>query len=173
MRTIRDVISKKITNGVAFLNRLPYGEHQYLVKQGKMKKFIVYFIVPLTILASCNDNSPKNSLVLNDTVSINMGEKLESDIGGLSITFDSVPDDGRCPLNALCIWEGNAIVKFNITNGADVHKIYLNTANCFNNDTVLGGVAIELIDLMPIRQDFSTIEQQLYIAQIKVSQLID
>jgi hypothetical protein len=30
---------------------------------------------------------------------------------GLKVTFNSVPNDSRCPMDAICIWAGDAIVK--------------------------------------------------------------
>jgi hypothetical protein len=38
--------------------------------------------------------------------------------GGLTITFDRVATDSRCPMNALCIWVGDALVLVTISHRA-------------------------------------------------------
>ena len=37
--------------------------------------------------------------------------------GGLTITFDRVASDSRCPMNALCVWAGDAVVAVSISQG--------------------------------------------------------
>ena len=37
---------------------------------------------------------------------------------GLSVTFDAVRSDSRCPMDALCVWAGDAIVTVRLSQSA-------------------------------------------------------
>ena len=43
---------------------------------------------------------------------IELGET--ATVEGLAITFDAVVDDSRCPLDAVCVWEGQAVVTLTV-----------------------------------------------------------
>ena len=46
-----------------------------------------------------------------------LGEAIRVDAGDLTIAFDAVLEDSRCPLEVLCFWEGNAAVRLILTDG--------------------------------------------------------
>lgn len=39
--------------------------------------------------------------------------------GGLKVTFDRVVSDSRCPIDAICIWAGEAVLALKLSRGAD------------------------------------------------------
>jgi hypothetical protein len=61
------------------------------------------------------------------------------------IHFSKVIDDSRCPMNARCIWEGNAKVAVEMM-GVTVE---LNTSTRFATKQTVAGVTVELIRLEP------------------------
>lgn len=72
--------------------------------------------------------------------------------GSLSITFDAVTEDTRCPFNASCIafWEGNARILLSVTNGSVSDILELNTNSDFATFAVFDGHYIELRRLDPL-----------------------
>ncbi|MGB1309705.1 MAG: hypothetical protein ACPG47_00770 [Leucothrix sp.] len=77
-----------------------------------------------------------------------------ADVGktGLSVMFDSVEQDSRCPINAKCLWEGVGIVNATIINAkGDRKPIKLSTINYedFNNVEKVFGLDFELVGLLP------------------------
>jgi hypothetical protein len=65
------------------------------------------------------------------------------------IRFDSVLGDSRCPIDVVCVWEGNAEIAFELEEPGGMHRFSLNTHAGFARDTVLAGRAIVLIDVLP------------------------
>jgi hypothetical protein len=73
--------------------------------------------------------------------------------GKISICFDSLLTDSRCPQGALCVWEGFAAGRFSFTanNQTSVfdlsatHDVY----NQYTTDTVIAGYKIEFTELNP------------------------
>ncbi len=104
--------------------------------------------------------------------------------GGVTVTFTGVPADSRCPMDAMCVWAGEAIVAVNITlptalpNGVaappacDVTGL---RADCLLSTTngkttaPLGDYSIGLVQLAPYPRAATPIRTQDYIATIVVT----
>ena len=69
----------------------------------------------------------------------------------VTICFDSVLSDSRCPANAICVWRGTAIAKFSFTANGNVYPLTLATSafNGVPSDTVVTGYKIKFLDLSP------------------------
>jgi hypothetical protein len=70
----------------------------------------------------------------------------------LSVKFDSVEQDSRCPINAKCLWAGVAIVNVTVINGeGELKTIQLSTVNyeTFNTTETVFGKNIQLMALLP------------------------
>ncbi len=39
--------------------------------------------------------------------------------GGLRVAFDRVVSDSRCPIDAICVWAGEAVLALKLSRGAD------------------------------------------------------
>lgn len=66
----------------------------------------------------------------------------------LAITFRSVPSDSRCPRTVVCVWEGSAAVRLEITMRDEVRWIVLNTA-VEPHEAVVGSQRVVLRALSP------------------------
>ncbi len=51
------------------------------------------------------------------SVSVAVGETAAVGGTGVTIAFRSVTEESRCPLNAVCVWEGNGQVAVTLANG--------------------------------------------------------
>jgi len=111
-----------------------------------------------------------NLFKLNDTLEIPYKTSFTNQENQLTIYFDSVIEDSRCPLNMLCYWAGNAVVSFEVTFQENCNdSIVLNTFYDFRNDTVINGFRFNLIGLKPYPENDNPIPQNEYIAVIKVT----
>lgn len=134
-----------------------------------MKK---YFFIVLAFLAmqSCS-NDPVNengnkSLVLNEKVEVKVGECASNEY--VTVCLDSVTSDSRCPINAECIWEGNASVALSVKVNNETHNITLGTNGQFNNDTIIGDYQIKLNQLTPYPELPNEILQGDYVAELVI-----
>lgn len=65
---------------------------------------------------------------LQESFTLSVGEVAEIQDESLRVRLDSVPEDSRCPINALCIWAGNARVRLSLTKGgSQQQQVELNT----------------------------------------------
>jgi hypothetical protein len=142
-----------------------------------MKTLLIIAVVIVTaIFAGC---SKTNELVgdttfkLNDTLELVIDKSAVNNENQLTITIDSVLNDSRCPGNAICVWAGNAAVRFLFVNNETEHKFVLNThgGTSFPQDTLLDGYAIRLVNLNPYPMTTNEIKQEDYIAELLITKI--
>jgi len=51
------------------------------------------------------------------SVSVAVGERVAVGATGVTIEFRAVTEESRCPLNAVCVWEGNGQVELTLASG--------------------------------------------------------
>jgi hypothetical protein len=70
---------------------------------------------------------------------------------GISVCFNNLEEDSRCPINAVCIWRGVAIANLTFKNGAKevTFKLADYTFPGFINDTTIDNVRIILKKVSP------------------------
>jgi hypothetical protein len=92
-----------------------------------MKKinFLALILISLTLLTGCTPpvsptptkpiptdttTSPNDNLQANQPFSLTMGESVIFQPAGLTVEFNSVISDSRCPSDVVCVWAGEATV---------------------------------------------------------------
>src|SRR4029453_4641536 len=79
-----------------------------------MRPFLLaLFLLPAT---ACSGNSPSGPTPVDREVVLAPGQTAEFD-SGLSVRFVSVIGDSRCPIDAVCITGGDAIVRIHVAAG--------------------------------------------------------
>ena len=106
---------------------------------------------------------------LNDTTSIHVKQTLINQADNISITFDSVKNDSRCPTGAECDQVGNAVVVFHYTK--DYNSVYftLNTLSTMGNDSTIDHYNIKLITLLPYPSIHTQMKPDEYVSKLWVS----
>ncbi len=66
-------------------------------------KILVTMLIGLAFAAPVTAGHP-----LGEPFTLAVGEELEVGDGGLSLGFTAITEDSRCPMDAYCLWEGNA-----------------------------------------------------------------
>jgi hypothetical protein len=127
----------------------------------------------IALLSTCNkciDLSGNTTFNLKDTFDLPVCKSAINSENHLSIAIDSVLNDSRCPINADCIWKGNAAVRFIFSNKQVKTKFVLNTNSGVNfpSDTIIDGYSIKLIQLTPYPETSRIISQSEYTAVLAV-----
>jgi hypothetical protein len=86
----------------------------------------------------------------------------------LSIRFDEVVSDSRCPSNVTCAWEGNAVVSITINE----QTAELNTSS-EPAEIFISGYSIALTELAPYPKSADSIENSEYEIRLKVTNNAD
>jgi hypothetical protein len=115
-----------------------------------MKKLLIFIIASIT-LNFCSDSINENETFnLSDTLTLNYGQTKFNSENNLSLQFYSLIGDSRCPEDVVCVWEGDAELKFKLTINNEQIYFTLHTArNYFNTDTTIWNYNINLIDVLP------------------------
>lgn len=105
---------------------------------------------PLTLLLiilcfSCGSNDDSTSAAVNLKVS-ECFDKFNNEV---RICLDSVFNDSRCPTGLVCVWGGDATAAFTLTKNQNVRRFNLHTHSGFQNDTIIDGITVRLINIAP------------------------
>jgi hypothetical protein len=116
-----------------------------------------FYLIPVlvTLLISC----AKNTVMQQQQypfVEINQCAQTTINNTSINICFDSLISDSRCPINAICVWQGEATVQFSMTVNGQQQTFKLSTADMlpqFRNDTTVFGYHVRLVDVKPYPGD--------------------
>lgn len=123
-------------------------------------------------LVSCtptgNEPTPSKAQ-LGERFTLGVGEVAEVINDGLRVRLDSVPEDSRCPKNAVCIWEGNARVRLTLTKSSlPQQQLELNT-NTEPKIAPYQNYRVQLIEVSPYPIAGEQIQRASYKATIVIS----
>jgi len=133
-------------------------------------KYAIYLLVVALCygLVSCKkEPAPLN----NNFIPVNNCRTFAIAGKTLTLCLDSVIKDSRCPLNALCIWQGFAAGRFSATVQNENEVVTLATVKWegYNNEAVVEGFKIEFIKLTPQAELNKPFNYNDYIAEVKVT----
>ena len=110
------------------------------------------FLAPLLLLAAlgCGGSDLEPSTPIDATVTLAYTETLTvANAGGLALRFDAVTEDSRCPLNALCVSAGRAVVKVTVIGTAGAQAVEIASDPAAARAATAQGVRVEWQQLMP------------------------
>lgn len=108
--------------------------------------------------------------LLNQSFTLAQGAKACLSSENVCLTFEKVYGDSRCPLGAMCFWEGVAEVNFTLQINQTKYPFTLHTLDKlqYQKDTVIQGYNIKLEQLNPYPET-KPIDQKDYRAQVIIS----
>jgi hypothetical protein len=105
----------------------------------------------LLLLTACAAQPPARAPVkAGEEFQLALGESVGIEQKGVVLEFGQVLEDSRCPMNARCIWEGNARIAITVT-GAPSGRVELNTSTRFSTSAKITDFTHELRRLEPDR----------------------
>lgn len=106
---------------------------------------------------------------VNQTVVVKLNECFRPRSGNMSLCFDAVVEDSRCPKKVECIWAGRAIARFTLSANNNTHSFALTASSAmppFAKDTILEGYKIKFTNLYPYPGDPGSVAE----AEVEISQ---
>jgi hypothetical protein len=105
-------------------------------------------------LAACSGagyspTDPGNPSPSGQTLSVRVGETAAVGTTGVTIAFDAVVSDSRCPLDVLCVWAGNGQLALTLTNGYGATTVDTLNTTVEPRKTDFAGLEILLQGLAP------------------------
>ena len=113
------------------------------------------FVVPLLVVAagSCASGAVRASVPQRTGTDIVLAPGVAQRAAGsdLTLTFEGVSDDSRCPSGVTCVWEGDATVRIRIESAALPTATHsLHTHDSFPRAVDYGDWRLHLESLVPI-----------------------
>ena len=124
-----------------------------------------HFLLAICLLPATGCNSPSGPTPIDREVVLAPGQTAEFD-GGLSVRFVAVIGDSRCPIDAICITGGDAIVRLHIAAGTGRSDRDLHTGNM--EPVMFDDVEVRLVELTPYPFSGRTTPQADYRATLRV-----
>jgi hypothetical protein len=129
----------------------------------------------LALLAACGgqaevqpDAQPGPSVsVVGDTAFLELPVGRSADNGEITVTFEGVSEDSRCPRGVQCVWEGNGAIRLTLTGGDETQLVILNSA-LNPRQTSFGPYLIGFRDLTPYRVSGEPFDTREYAAHIAI-----
>jgi hypothetical protein len=100
-------------------------------------------------------------------VTVKLGQSVDCG-SGITIRFEDVLEDSRCPEDVNCVWAGNAKVSLTVTRtGKEPARVTLNT-NLEPRTARVLNCTMEVIRLDPVRKVHEKVDKNVYIVRLKV-----
>lgn len=134
-------------------------------------------LVPVLLLPACNGEGDDGPVTLPDRV--DLGREFEIGYGktvlvdDVAIEFTAVVEESRCPIDAICVWAGNARILVTANRGSVTRILELGLWPQAATTVVFEGHVIEFRELHPYPA--SVITQPLpqsYVATLYVDGLV-
>lgn len=71
--------------------------------------------IPAAILVAAACVEPSVEVPLDQDFELALGRTVSIAGTPQRVTFEAVPEDSRCPIDAVCVWAGNARVSLRVT----------------------------------------------------------
>ena len=91
--------------------------------------------------------------------------------GTARITFNQVTEDSRCPMDAVCVWAGDAKIQLTVERDGAPKDLRTISIISPNNETASGNLRIRLIGLFPVPRSTESATSRAYIAQLMVDSI--
>lgn len=144
----------------------------------KPRLFIFFTLCVITVLLAnvackkswdpCASKPSDAGFMLGDTLVLPYRVTFENPKARMTIRFDSLLEDSRCPEGLMCFWEGNARVSFLFEEPGGRHRFALNTYSGFTRDTLISGYRVSLLDVLPRRKAGIPVDPRDYRAVVKI-----
>jgi hypothetical protein len=114
----------------------------------------------------CGSSSSGPSAALRQPVELAPGQTAQ--VGPLRITFTAVSADSRCPVDVVCVWEGDAVAELTVsqpTGAVETRELHTSSPR----STTYDGFQIELVRLEPVPRSTRTIPPESYRLVVRVT----
>src|SRR5688572_13604353 len=124
-------------------------------------------LTPFVLLAACASGGSGPSAptpAVNEEFTLAPGQTATVNDARISLTFERVTDDSRCPVDVTCIWEGDAVVvlKVKTETGEATRELHTQGGDSRSRKAPAGQYVITLVKLEPTPRSSAPVDQAAY-----------
>jgi hypothetical protein len=109
---------------------------------------------------------------VGENFDLRIGETITIEGEPLTVSFDRVVEDSRCPTNATCVWAGTAVVQIGLRVSESVRgTLNLQTLSDTAREGVFQKYRLRLIQLAPAPADSAPVPPEQYVLTLMVRRL--
>jgi len=91
----------------------------------KRSLYLVVFLVIAAMASGCGGGSADVQARLDEEFSLSVGQRASIEGEGLSIRFEEVIEDSRCPKDVVCVWAGRVTCVVELTQAGSSYRMAL------------------------------------------------
>ena len=122
----------------------------------------------LFLAAACDENPIGPTVPVDRQFVLAPGEAASIEGTGVQMRFEEVTSDSRCPINAICVSAGDAVVVIRVFDEIGSSRYELHT-DIVRKSTMHRNVSIEVVDLQPYPFSGRPTDPSTYRATFKVT----
>jgi hypothetical protein len=131
---------------------------------------VVTVFLCLFLATACDEKNPIGPTVPVDRQFVLApGEAASIEGTVLRMRFEEVTSDSRCPINALCVWAGEAVVVIRVFDEIGSSRYELHPPGVSRKSATHRNVSIEVVDLQPVPFGGRPTDPSAYRATFKVT----
>ena len=128
---------------------------------------------PFVFLAACASGGSGPSAptpAVNEEFTLAPGQTATVNDARISLTFERVSEDSRCPVDVTCIWEGDAVVVVKVKTETDevTRELHTQGAEPRSKKAPAGQFVVTLVKLEPAPRSTAPIDPAAYRATLIV-----
>jgi len=122
---------------------------------------------PFVLLAACasaGSGPAAPTPAVNEEFTLAPGQTATVNDAKVSVTFESVSEDSRCPVDVTCVWEGDAVVVLKVKTTADevTRELHTQGGEPRPRKAPAGDHVVSLVRLDPTPRSSAPIEPSAY-----------
>lgn len=122
------------------------------------------------VVAACRADSPVGPIVpLGEPFDLGVRSGVVVGDSGPGLEFLRVRGDSRCPIDAVCIQGGDAVVDLRASQGRRTEVLELHTGDASRASAVVGSLRVTLLDVHPYPFSGHPIAPSSYVATFRVT----
>lgn len=137
---------------------------------------LLSILVALPVASGCGRSSTGLDAELrgvpNDTVfTLRLGQEVRAPDILMTIAFLAVRNDSRCPVDVVCVWQGNAEVEVGVALGMGPTVPYVLNTGSEPRSANLGTYQLTLVELRPAPVSTTSIPPATYVASLRLQRI--
>lgn len=121
----------------------------------------------LLFATGCASASGPSQVPLDEPFELAPGDTAEAD--GLTVRFEAVTQDSRCPVDVVCVWQGDATVVLALTTSADAAASRELHTGIEPRETRFASYAVGLVSVAPAPRSTVKIAPEDYRVTLRVT----